>query len=181
MRDTIYRLVDMSGILTGLVISAKLQVAQLDEFYLLAGAGAIIIYYLLCEISGMYRNWRGVSIEREILCAVVTWIATIPFLLATSVMTRFAEWVDRSFVVLWTLLTLVIIVGIRIAVRLTQCYLRSRGYNTRGFAIVGINDLGLWARATNRKRTRTRSVTCGILRRSRCEPIAVNPWRSQSA
>jgi putative colanic acid biosynthesis UDP-glucose lipid carrier transferase len=132
----------MNGILLGLVISAKLQVEQLDEFYLLAGAGAIIIYYLLCEISGMYRNWRGVSIEREILCAVVTWVATVPFLLAASVMTRYAQWVDRSFIVLWTFLTLIIVVSIRIAIRLTQCYLRSRGYNTRGFAIVGINDLG---------------------------------------
>jgi putative colanic acid biosynthesis UDP-glucose lipid carrier transferase len=115
----------------------------LDELYLLAGAAAVVIFYLLSEISGMYRNWRGVSIEREILCVTMTWMATIPALLAAAVMTRYAAWVDRSFVVTWSILTLATIAAIRMAVRLTQCHLRTRGYNTRGFAIVGINELSL--------------------------------------
>ena len=57
-------------------------------------------------------------------------------------MTRSAIWVDRSLVLAWWLLAIVLIVLIRIAVRLTQCWLRSRGYNTRGYAIVGLNELG---------------------------------------
>ena len=142
LRDVVYRMVDITGILSGLVVAAELQVEILDEFYLLAGAGAIIIYYLLGEITGMYRNWRGVAIEREILCTVLTWVGTMPFLLAASVMTRHAAWVDRTFIVTWTLLSLMTIVSIRILVRLTQCFLRSRGFNTKGFAIVGINELG---------------------------------------
>ena len=42
VRDVIYRLVDMTGILVGLVIAAELQVEHLDEFYLLAASAAII-------------------------------------------------------------------------------------------------------------------------------------------
>ena len=142
LRETVYHLVDMTGIAGGLYLSAAIHRKEVDEFHLLAGSAAIIVYYLACEASGMYRNWRGVSIEREILCAVVTWGATLPILLALSVMTRSAIWVDRSLVLAWWLLAIVLIVLIRIAVRLTQCWLRSRGYNTRGYAIVGLNELG---------------------------------------
>ncbi len=142
LRDTVYHLVDMIGIAAGLYLAAAIHGKDVDEFHLLAGSAAIIVYYLACEASGMYRNWRGVSIEREILCAVLTWGATLPILLALSVMTHSAIWVDRSLVLAWWLLAIVLIVLIRIAVRLTQCWLRSRGYNTRGYAIVGLNELG---------------------------------------
>jgi len=143
IREVVYRLLDVIGILSGLVLAVELQVGQLSELYWLAGAVATIIFFLLCEMSGMYRNWRGVSIEREILCATLTWAATVPVLLAIAVMARYAQWVDRSFILIWACLTAGIVAGFRIGVRLLQVYLRSRGYNTRGFAIVGINDLGI--------------------------------------
>ncbi len=142
LREIVYHLVDMTGIVAGLYVSAALHGQEVDVFHLLGGTAAIILYYLASEASGMYRNWRGVSIENEILCAVLTWGATLPILLALSVMTRSAVWVDRTLVVSWWLLAIVLIVLIRIAVRVTQCYLRSRGYNTRGYAIVGLNELG---------------------------------------
>ena len=142
LRDIIYHLVDMIGIAAGLFLAAALHGERLDVLHVLGGATAIILYFLACEASGMYRNWRGVSVENEILCAVLTWGATLPILLALSVMVRFATWVDRSLVLAWWLLAIVLIVLIRIAVRLTQCFLRSRGYNTRGYAIVGLNELG---------------------------------------
>ena len=140
--ETVYRLIDVAAILLGLVLSVRLQIGSLDEFYLLAGAAAVILYYLLCEITGMYRNWRGVSTEREVLCATVTWVATILALLALATVTRYAVWVDRSFVLVWSLLSLTTLVVSRIGVRTVLCALRSRGYNSRGFAVVGINKLG---------------------------------------
>ncbi|MCA9151808.1 MAG: hypothetical protein KDA92_21040, partial [Planctomycetales bacterium] len=75
LRDIVYRLVDVGGIFAGLVLAVHWQIGALSELYWLAAAAATIIFLLLCEISGMYRNWRGVSIERELLCAVLTWLA----------------------------------------------------------------------------------------------------------
>ncbi|MCA9172507.1 MAG: hypothetical protein KDB23_32805, partial [Planctomycetales bacterium] len=143
LRDIVYRLVDVGGIFAGLVLAVHWQIGALSELYWLAAAAATIIFLLLCEISGMYRNWRGVSIERELLCAVLTWLAVMPMLLAVAVMARYASWVDRSFIVTWTWLTGSIIVAVRIILRLAQRALRAHGYNTRGFAIVGINDLAI--------------------------------------
>ena len=141
--DALYRLLDVAGILSGLIIAVRWQVGALDEFYLLAGAAAVIIFYLLSEITGMYRCWRGVSIEREVLCSALTWMLTMPALLALSVVCRYAIWVDRTFVLAWAALALVLLALGRLSTRLLQCFLRTHGYNSRGFAIVGINELGL--------------------------------------
>jgi putative colanic acid biosynthesis UDP-glucose lipid carrier transferase len=141
-QEIVYRLLDVGGIFLGLMLAVRLEIGQMSELYWLAGAAATIIYFLLCEMSGMYRNWRGDSLEREIFCSALTWAATIPVLLALSVMVRYSEWVDRWCVLIWTVLTLAINVGVRIVLRSIQCHLRSRGYNTRGFAIVGVNELG---------------------------------------
>jgi putative colanic acid biosysnthesis UDP-glucose lipid carrier transferase len=141
--DLLYRLLDVAGIMLGMVISLAWEGRAVDEYHLLAGAAAAIVFYLTCEISGMYRNWRGVSIEHELLCASVSWAATVPLLLALGVMTKYANWVDRSFVLGWFLVTLTLIGSFRMGVRLVLCFLRARGYNQRGFAIVGVNDLGI--------------------------------------
>lgn len=139
--DILLRLLDVAGILGGLAIAVALHIGEVTEMYLLAGAGASILFYLISEITGMYRNWRGVSFDRELLCASLTWAATIPALLSLAVMFRYAQWIDRSSLVAWTLLTWGMLTGGRVLVRIGQRYLRSRGFNTRGFAIVGINDL----------------------------------------
>ncbi len=150
--EVTYRLLDVLGILLGLALAVRLQIGVVTELYLLSGAAATIIFYLLCEISGMYRNWRGVSFDREVLCAGATWTVTMPILLSLSVMVRYAQWVDRSFVLTWFALTLLLIVLCRAIVRCILHSFRSRGYNTRGFAIVGVNSLGVeLARRINRR------------------------------
>jgi putative colanic acid biosynthesis UDP-glucose lipid carrier transferase len=141
--DLVYRFLDVIGILVGMVVAIRLQGRHVDVDHLLASAAAAIVFYLMCEITGLYRNWRGVSIEREILCAVVSWTITVPLLLALGVMTKYAQWVDRSFVLTWFCLTLVLIVASRMFVRMLLCFLRARGFNGRGYAIVGVNELGI--------------------------------------
>ena len=143
LRDLAYRLVDTGGIVVGLYFAIAVESNQLDEFYLVTGLASVVIYYLMCELTGMYRNWRGVSLERELFCAVITWAATLPTLLAVSVLTRYAVWVDRSLLLIWSLATILVISLARIALRVVHCYLRVHGWNTKGFAIVGVTDLGI--------------------------------------
>ena len=142
LRDIAYRLFDTIGIVLGQYCALMFDSQVLSEHHLLACSAAIIIFYLASEVSGMYRNWRGVSLEREIFCLVLTWGGTLPALLAVSVMTKYPGWVDRSEVLIWFVLSTLIIVTARITLRLIYCYLRVHGFNTKGFAIVGINDLG---------------------------------------
>jgi putative colanic acid biosynthesis UDP-glucose lipid carrier transferase len=143
LRDLAYRVVDTTGIILGLECAVAIEANEFDEFYMVAGLASVIIYYLMCEVTGMYRNWRGVSLERELFCAVVTWGATIPILLAVSVLTKFAMWVDRSALLIWALATVFIVSSARIFFRIIHCYLRVHGWNTKGFAIVGVTELGI--------------------------------------
>lgn len=143
LRDLAYRVVDTTGIIAGLHLALTIEAIEFDEFYMVAGLASVVAYYLMCEITGMYRNWRGVSLERELFCAVVTWGATIPTLLALSVLTKFAMWVDRSALLFWVLTTLLIVSSARIFLRIVHCYLRVHGWNKKGFAIVGVTELGI--------------------------------------
>ena len=143
LRDFAYRLVDTSGIVAGLCFAVWVEGNRFDQFYVVACLASVVLYYLMCELTGMYRNWRGVSLERELFCAVVTWMATLPTLLAISVLTKFAVWVDRSLLLIWALATVLVVSLARIGLRVVHCYLRVHGWNTKGFAIVGVTDLGI--------------------------------------
>ncbi|MCA9215832.1 MAG: undecaprenyl-phosphate glucose phosphotransferase [Planctomycetales bacterium] len=143
LRDLAYRIVDTCGIVSGLYLAIVVESEAMAELHVVACLAAVIIYYLMSELTGMYRNWRGVSLERELFCAIVTWTATVPTMLAVSVMTKYALWVDRSLVLIWTLATMIIVAFARIALRIIHCYLRVHGWNTKGFAIVGVTDLGI--------------------------------------
>ncbi|MEZ6115514.1 MAG: undecaprenyl-phosphate glucose phosphotransferase [Pirellulaceae bacterium] len=143
LRTIVYRLLDTSCILVGLVIAMWVESKTFDDFTLTVALAAIVAFYLSSEVSGLYRSWRGISLEREILCSVVTWSLACLLLLASSVMMRYAQWVDRSFAITWIVLTASCLGSSRIFMRLVQCYLRSKGFNSRRFAVVGVTELGI--------------------------------------
>lgn len=137
-----YRIVDLAGILGGTYLVAQWWPERLSETFLLSGVAAAIIYYLLSEFSGTYRNWLGESTGQEMFCVITTWLLTVPFLLALSVMTHYTEWVSRVYLCYWSLVTLTLIISTRFVLRKMQAYLRAHGYNTRAYAVVGVNELG---------------------------------------
>ncbi len=137
-----YRLVDAFGIAAGLVLSVPHGLASSVDHYVIAGAAAIIVYFLLAELGAMYRNWNGVSRHREALgvlaCWGCTWIVLVVFAFAVKHSAEFS----RISTAAWLVLTPALIVAGRIATRWMQQARRSLGYNTRKFAIVGVNELG---------------------------------------
>ena len=90
-RDLVHRILDAGCVLAGMTIGVHLTLGALAERQLAAGALAVILYFLTAEISGMYRNWRGVSVDREVTCAVFTWSFTWLFVLALASHLRLAD------------------------------------------------------------------------------------------
>ncbi|MGQ9504108.1 MAG: undecaprenyl-phosphate glucose phosphotransferase [Thermogutta sp.] len=139
VRELFYHIID------GVVIVATLWVAGIffGGFYdqdLLAALVAVIAFHVVAEITGLYRNWRGISLERELLCAVTTWCFTLPALLTLG------YWVDgriiaREKMLIWAALATLSVVLARSAIRWVLNTLRAKGYNTRYYAVVGINEL----------------------------------------
>ena len=143
LSDMLCRVMDVASIVLGMWVALKITGQPVREFHLLAAATATVAFYLFGEVAGLYRNWRGVSVEGEVLCAALAWSAALPSLLALSVLVGYAGTIERSFALSWWFGSLFMLILERSAIRIAQSFLHARGYNARGYAIVGITPLGL--------------------------------------
>ncbi|MCA9164361.1 MAG: undecaprenyl-phosphate glucose phosphotransferase [Planctomycetales bacterium] len=139
----VYRVVDAVCILAALYGAAQHTILELTQAEWLAGAVAIALFYVISELTGMYRSWRGVSVEREMVCALITWGWTLLVMLVIGFSTRGVEQYPRSFGLLWMLFAPPLMTGSRLIGRRVQHALRARGFGARGFAIVGATGLGI--------------------------------------
>jgi putative colanic acid biosysnthesis UDP-glucose lipid carrier transferase len=142
IRGAWYRLSDALCIVAGLLIAVRNGLSTTVDHYIIAAAVAIIVYGMLAEIGDMYRSWRGVSAHREVVRMLLCWGATWMLLLTLGFATLHTAEFSRVSTAVWFVTTPVLIVASRILTRGLMRALLSLGYNTRRFAIVGVNELG---------------------------------------
>ena len=136
-----YRLSDALCIVGGLAVAVVRGRTTTVDHYIIAAAVAIIVYYLLAEMGGLYRSWRGVSAHREAVGVLFGWGCTLVVLLALGFITQHTGEFSRISMLAWFATTPVLILASRIITRRIQQMLLSAGYRTRKFAIVGVNEL----------------------------------------
>jgi len=95
------------------------------------------------ELGGVYRSWRGATADREIVSVLSAWSFTLITIIVLDVVFRAPVDYSRRSLLVWLFTTPSLIVGVRIILRWILTFLRARGINTRGFAIVGVNELGI--------------------------------------
>ena len=142
LRDVVYRVSDAAAIAAGLWIAVRLTGVAHSEHHVTAAAAAILIHYVVAEANGMYRSWRTVSVEREILCTLSTWAFTLPALLCVGAVTGYLHYYPPLLMFAWGMVGAALVTTSRLAMRTLQRALWARGYHTRRFAIVGVNRLG---------------------------------------
>jgi putative colanic acid biosynthesis UDP-glucose lipid carrier transferase len=137
----LYRGLDAACVAVGLWLAVGFGGSR-PANYLLPGAVAIIGYYLVAEISGLYRSWRGASGEREAFCTLFTWAATFTLLAALGYACGELAEYSRRTLGIWLLMAPLLMI-------LTHGFLRSikrslwlRGINTKSLAVVGVTPLG---------------------------------------
>ncbi|MEX0642408.1 MAG: undecaprenyl-phosphate glucose phosphotransferase [Pirellulales bacterium] len=106
-------------------------------------AATILIYHVAAEFSGLYRSWRGSRLRREIACVLLTWAYSVPVLLGVGMVTKYNADFAYASKLIWVFTTPALMVAIRIVLRKSQQRLRAHGFNTRSYAICGINELGI--------------------------------------
>lgn len=139
--DAVLRAIDAGCILLALRVAIHPAFAGHRESYWLVGAVGIASFTLIGAFCGMYRNWRGAWVEREITCGLITWCVTLVILLASGFLTGRLVDFSTVTVIVWFFATGLLIAGNRVAIRTVQRTLRARGMNTRRYAIVGVNEL----------------------------------------
>jgi len=142
LRDVVYRVLDGGSIAAGLLLAGWWTGCAWNEHLALVGGVAVIVYGLLAEANGMYRSWRGVSAEQELLCVMLSWGLSVPALLTLGYLAGFLDRLPRGFILMWTGAAPALAISGRMALRALARMLRSRGFNSRRFAIVGVNELG---------------------------------------
>src|SRR4051794_6833458 len=70
---SLYRMADAVSVAGGLSLAIWI-VGGVQADYLLPSATAIIVHYLVAEVGGMYRSWRGVSRNREAFAVLGAWL-----------------------------------------------------------------------------------------------------------
>jgi putative colanic acid biosynthesis UDP-glucose lipid carrier transferase len=139
----VYRLTDAGSIVGGLLVSVQTTLPLAVENFVLAAAGAIVVFLLTAEATGMYRSWRGVAAEREMRCSILSWGVTVVLLLSVQFATKYDAFASRRLLFVWFATVPVMMIGIRIVLRTVLLQLRARGIHMRNCAIVGVNDLSL--------------------------------------
>ncbi|HEX4146020.1 MAG TPA: undecaprenyl-phosphate glucose phosphotransferase [Pirellulales bacterium] len=139
-----YRLADTLAIAGGLALVSTISTFEVPTS--LSGAAAVILYFVLAEARGTYRNWRGISPNRELASAVGTWVCTVPLMflghwLYDRVSDTPAPWSPAALLE-WSLITTLLLSFLRLGARGVQRLLRAGGIHVRGFAVLGVNELG---------------------------------------
>lgn len=104
---------------------------------------AIGIFNFAAEVIGLYRNWRGIAFEKEASSALVSWSITLAALGLLGQLSIYSTELSGPCLITWFALTPVFSLSFRILRRWYFAWTQSQGVNTRSFAVVGINDLGI--------------------------------------
>jgi putative colanic acid biosysnthesis UDP-glucose lipid carrier transferase len=137
-----YRLADAASVGGGLWLAVQATGRPTCDC-LLSAAAAVIVHYLVAELAGMYRSWRGVSIERHAAAAFSAWCVAFLILSGLGFAIERLNDFPRLLLVAWLVATGVLMVGSHVLLRQAQRLLWLRGLNTKGCAIVGVNDLSV--------------------------------------
>lgn len=141
IRTLTYRMTDALAIVGGWALAMHAQpVMEPHLAHTLTVTLTILLFHFVGETTGMYRNWRGVSVDREVLCTMLTWAIAVPLVIGVASCVGTGS-IAVSLLGKWLFLTLLCMAVTRVVLRLLQNLLRARGVNTRGFAIVGVNEL----------------------------------------
>jgi len=140
---TLHRLADAAAICFGASVALEYTPnAGLPDLVTIAAA-AILVHHVVAELSGLYRNWRGTRLRREIACVLVTWAYAAPLLLGLGMVTQYNGEFSYASKLIWVTITPAAMATARIVLRKIQQRLRARGFNTRRYAICGVNELGV--------------------------------------
>ena len=104
---------------------------------------AIGLFYFSAELVGLYRNWRGIAFQKEAATALLAWSATLVALSVLGQLSIYSTELSSANLMTWFAITPTLSLAIRISSRWYVSWRQRNSVNTRNYAVVGINDLGL--------------------------------------
>src|SRR5262245_48594489 len=97
----LHRLADAASILAATWLVYRWVHDPQEDTILLLPAAAIIGHYLISELTGLYRNWQGASLEHELACSLISWLYTVPTVVLLGFLLRHSDILPRRAVLAW--------------------------------------------------------------------------------
>ena len=139
----VLKFLDAFAVVAGLLILLRLVPEFNSKSTIVISLVTIGIFNIAGEFVGLYRNWRGIAFEKEAACTGIAWLFTFSFLATLGYFSVYSTEISQNSLMHWCLITPVISLSSRIFYRWTFLWMQRQGINTRKFAIVGINELGV--------------------------------------
>ena len=143
LRNFLYRLLDAAAIVSGLSMAVAIVPQNNSDATLISCLAGIGLFSIACEFTAMYRDWQGVSIHRELTCATATWTLTLGCLVVFGRFSAYTTELAGSSLAIWFIATPLISIAGRALFREGHKLLIDRGMVGTGYAIVGVNSLGI--------------------------------------
>ncbi len=137
------RTIDLALIMASLYVSLIIYDIPLDREYFLPSLIATAIFGILAENNELYQNWRGASLFDEALRIFFSWLGAFTLVITGVYLYGTNYNYSLQAIELWIPLAPTGIILTHSIQRASLSYLRRHGFNTRFYAILGANSLGL--------------------------------------
>jgi len=104
---------------------------------------SILVFIFAAESAKLYQSWRGVEFVTLLKRVLIVWAATSLMLIMIGYLTKVTSEFSRILITSWFFVVPILLLTWRAAYKSFIGLMRSKGYNSRKVAIVGISDLGV--------------------------------------
>ena len=104
---------------------------------------AIGVFGIIADFVGLYRNLRGIALEREATCGLLAWAGSFAVLAALGNFSIYSTELSSRGLLLWFAFTPSISLGGRVIYRIVVRWMIRKGIRTRNYAVIGVNSLGI--------------------------------------
>jgi putative colanic acid biosynthesis UDP-glucose lipid carrier transferase len=118
---------------------------EFDDFparYQIAILVGMLLTILILSWFQVYRPWRGIRLRQELWAIFLAWGGTIMVMIIIAFFTKTSTDFSRVWIAGWWIISGILIIALRVAIRLSLRFARSRGYNQRQVVVAGAGSLG---------------------------------------
>lgn len=140
----VHQCLDAALIFFGLSLAVQMHLYEgFTARYVFVGVSAGLFFMLLGHLRHLYASWRLEPIHTMIWATVSCWSWTMLGLVLLAFVSKTSSDFSRWVTAVWFIITPILLVGERLAIRLLLGMLRQSGHNTRTLAIAGRTGTGL--------------------------------------
>ncbi len=110
--------------------------------YQMAILVGMLLTILILSWFQVYRPWRGIRLRQELWTIFLAWGGAIMVMIIIAFFTKTSTDFSRVWIAGWWITSGILIIALRVAIRLSLRFARSRGYNQRQVVVAGAGSLG---------------------------------------